>query len=232
MRTRWRCSCTAPLTTTSYTLSGLRADGVTVFVRLGSLINGAWQTEDYRYTESGTAIPATLSPSSGTLSSSQLFTWSNGNDAIYYRLVIASNGPGSPILYSSGVTKGFSATVSIPLNGSTVTAKLYQFVDGAWQETDYTFTAPGTRTPANLTPASGVLSTSQLFTWNNGNEAISYRLQVGTKGPGSTDLLSTGITHETSATVNIPANGKTVYATLYQNAYGAWLNTDYTFTEP
>ncbi len=311
---------TAPLTTPSYTVPALPADGVTLFVRLGSLINGAWQTEDYVYTESG---PATLSPSSGTLSTSQLFTWSNGNEATYYQLVVRSDGPGSPILFDTGVTTETSATVNIPANGATVIATLYQLVNGrlaahgihlyrtrhadsghaharlghalnepdsstgatatrrayyqlvvqsdgpgspvlfhsgltmetsatvnipangatvtvwlyqlvndVWQRTTYTFTAPGTRTAATLTPASGTLSTSQLFDWGNGNEAIYYHLQLGTKGPGSTDLLGTGLTTETSVTVSIPANGKKVFAVLYQLVDDVWQHTDYTFTEP
>ena len=35
-------------------------------------------------------------------------------------------------------------------------------------------------------------------------------VEVGTTGPGSTDILDTGVTTETSATVSIPANGATV----------------------
>lgn len=177
-------------------------------------------------------IPATLTPASGTLSTSQTFDWSNGNEARLYQLVVQSDGPGSPVLFHSGLTMETSATVNIPANGATVTVWLYQLVNDVWQRTTYTFTAPGTRTAATLTPSSGTLSTSQVFNWSNGNEAIYYHLQLGTKGPGSTDLLGTGLTTATSVTVSIPANGKKVFAVLYQLVDDVWQHTDYTFTEP
>ncbi|HTW82132.1 MAG TPA: right-handed parallel beta-helix repeat-containing protein [Terracidiphilus sp.] len=221
---------TGALNTTSCTVPALPANSVTLYVRLGSLINGAWQTEDYVYTESG---PATLSPSSGTLSASQTFTWENGNEgATYYTLVVRSEWPGGPVLYNSGVTTQTSATVTIPANGATVVATLYQYVNGAWQNTVYTFAAPGTPTPATLSPSSGTLSTSQAFTWNNGNEAVYYMLVVRSEWPGGPVLLYTGLTTETSATVTIPANGATVVATLYQATISGWQETAYTFTAP
>ena len=131
---------TAALTTTSYIVPPLPADGVTLFVRLGSLINGAWQNEDYIYTESGTADAATLSPSSGELATTQTFTWNNGNDAIYYQLNLGTTGPGSMDIFGTGVTTETWATVNIPANEATVYATLYQLVGGAWKQTDYTFT--------------------------------------------------------------------------------------------
>jgi hypothetical protein len=208
------------------------ANGATVFAELGSLIGGVWQYENYQYTESGTLSAATLTPSSGALSTSQPFTWSNGVGPAEYQLLLGTSGPDSSDLYSSGATTNTSATVTIPSNGVTVFATLKQLIDGVWQSTAYTFAEPGIPTPATLTPSSGTLATSQTFTWNNGVGTSKYQLQLGTSGFGSTDILSTPDTTATTVTVSIPSNGVTVYATFYQLVNGAWQKSEYTFTEP
>jgi hypothetical protein len=59
-----------------------------------------------------------------------------------------------------------------------------------------------------------------------------YLLHLGTAGFGSTDLLNTGDTTATTATLIIPSNGVNVYATLYQLINNAWQRSEYTFTEP
>ena len=63
---------TGVIGTTSYTLSTLPYNGVTVYVRLASLmINGAWQREDYQYTESvkfSVVVNTTADDAAGTAS--------------------------------------------------------------------------------------------------------------------------------------------------------------------
>jgi hypothetical protein len=76
------------------------------------------------------------------------------------------------------------------------------------------------------------VAANQLFTWSNGSLATYYELVVGTNGAGSVNLLDTGWTTNTSATVSIPSNGEAVYARLYQRIDGAWQHIDYTFTAP
>jgi len=49
---------------------------------------------------------------------------------------------------------------------------------------------------------------------------------------GASDLYDSHFTTTTSATVSIPSNGVTVYATLWQLIDGKWRATYYTFTEP
>jgi hypothetical protein len=220
-----------PTTNTSVTVT-IPSDGVTVFATLRQLISGVWQSTAYTFTEAGTLTPATLTPSSGLLATSQTFTWSNGVGPAEYQLLLGTNGPDSSDLHSSGATTNTSATVTIPSNGVTVFATLRQLINGAWQSTAYTFTEPGTPTPATLTPSSGMLSTSQTFTWSNGVGPSRYLLQLGTSGFGSTDILSTPDTTATTATVTIPSNGVNVYATFYQLIDGAWQKSEYTFTEP
>ena len=220
------------VTGTSVNVTTIPADGVTVYARLSWLIGSTWQHSDYVYTESGTPTPATLSPSSGTLSTSQVFTWNNGAGPVNYELLLGTTWPGSENLYSSGATTNTSATVTIPSNGVTVYATLYQLINGTWHKSQNTFTEPGSPTPATLSPSSGTLSTSQVFTWNNGAGPANYELLLGTTWPGSENLYSSGATTNTSATVTIPSNGVTVYATFYQLINGTWQKSQYTFTEP
>jgi hypothetical protein len=83
-----------------------------------------------------------LTPSSGTLSTSQTFTWSNGAGPAEYALWLGTTGAGSSNLYNSFETTQTSATVSIPSNGVTVYGTLRQLISGTWQVTRYTFTEP------------------------------------------------------------------------------------------
>ena len=169
------------------------------------------------------STPATLMPSSGTLSTSQAFTWNNGVGPTAYRLLLGTTGVGSNNLYGSGITKASCVTVTLPANGVTVFARLYQEIDGVWQSTDSTFIESGTPVLATLIPASTtVLATTQTFTWSNGAGPSDYRLLLGTTGVGSNNLYGSGITTATSATVTLPANGATLYARFYQEVDGVW----------
>ena len=219
------------ITATSATVS-IPSDGVTVYATLCQLIDGAWNYTYYTFTESGTTTPATLTPSSGTLSTSQTFTWSNGVGPAKYELWLGTTGAGSSNVYNSGAITATSAAVSIPPDGVTVYATLCQLIDDTWNYTYYTFTESGTTTKATLTPSTGTLSTSQTFTWSNGVGPAEYQLLLGTAGAGSSNLYNSGAITVTSATVSIPASGVTVYATLKQLIDDTWQATSYTFTEP
>jgi CSLREA domain-containing protein len=217
---------------TTATARNIPADGVTVFAQLGSLINGTWQYVNYVYTESGTLKPATLTPSSGTLATSQTFTWNNGVGPVEYVLLLGTIGQGSSNLYDSYETTATSTTVSIPSDGVTVYGTLRQLINDTWQVSRYTFTEPGKTTPATLTPLSGTLTSSQMFTWSNGAGPSEYVLLLGTTGEGSADLYNSYETPATSATVSIPSEGVTVFGTLRQLINGTWRVSRYTFTEP
>jgi hypothetical protein len=219
------------ITKATSAIVSIPTNGVTVFATFRQLVNGTWQVSNYTFTESGSPTPATLTPSTGALSSSQAFTWNNGAGPLDFTLLLGTAGAGSSDLYNSGVTKATSTTVAIPSNGLTVFATLKQFINGAWQQSHYTFTEVGSPTLATLTPSSGVLSTSQTFTWNNGAGPVNFFLTLGTTGAGSSDLYSSGITKATSATVSIPPNNVRVYATFRQLINGTWQVEKYTFTE-
>jgi len=118
-----------------------------VYVRLYSLINGAWQYTNYTYVASGSPIaaalttptPNTTTPLTGT---SVTFTWTPGNVATAFEFWAGTLGPGSTNLYNSNETGATSATVTdLPSNGSTVYVRLYSLINGVWQYTNYTYIA-------------------------------------------------------------------------------------------
>jgi hypothetical protein len=226
---------------TSATVSDLPSNGEKVYVRLYSLINGAWQYTDYTYVASGspiaasltTPIPNTTTPLTGT---SVTFMWNPGNIATNFELFVGTLGIGTSNLYNSGETGATSATVSdLPSNGSKVYVRLYSLIPNVgWQYTDYTYVATGSPTPAYMTtPAtnhSTLPGTSETFVWNPGNTAKDFELFVGTLGIGTSNLYNSGETGATSATVSdLPSSG-TVYVRLYWLINGTWNYADYTYT--
>jgi len=224
---------------TSATVTDLPSNGETVYVRLYSLINGAWQYNSYTYTASGSPTLAVLmTPTPGTTLSgtSVTFDWTPGNIATEFEFLAGTNGPGSSNLYNSGETGATSATVTdLPSNGETVYVRLYSLINGAWQYNSYTYVASGspiaaaltTPIPNTSTPLSG---SSVTFTWTPGNVATAFEFWVGTGYSGSTNLYNSNETGATTATVtDLPTNGVTVYVRLYSLINGAWQYTNYTY---
>ena len=224
-------------TATSVTVNSIPSSGVTVFVRLYSMISGIEHWSDYTFTESGTPSPAVLTaPVVGsTLGTSATFTWTKGTGPSQYMLWLGTVAPGSYNLYNSGALTGASTTVTnIPTSGVTVYARLFSRINGTWQTSDYTFTESGTPTPAVLTaPTLGSkLSSSATFTWTTGSGPSEYELWLGTVAPRTYNLYNSGVLTGTSATVSsIPTTGVTLYVTLLSRISGAWQYSDYTFTE-
>jgi hypothetical protein len=132
------------VTATTETVSGLPSNGETIYVRLYSLINGAWQYTNYTYVAAGAATKAVLTtppPNTQFTSSAVTFDWTPGNTATHFQLYVGSS-TGSSNLYNSGnVTATTEAVSGLPSNGEKIYARLYSLINGAWQYTDYTYTA-------------------------------------------------------------------------------------------
>jgi sugar lactone lactonase YvrE len=224
-------------TATSVTVATLPARGATVYARLYSMINGAWQFTDYTFTESATAAQL-MSPTPGSTpaGSSVTFAWTAGEGVSNYQLWLGTDGPGSSSLYNSGSTVSTSATVdTLPANGTTVYARLHSLTGGIWKYNDYTYTSITLIKLAALTaptPNSALSSSNVTFTWSAGSGVTAYDLWLGTSGLGSSSLYVSGATTATSVTVaTLPARGATVYARIYSLAGGVWKYNDYTYTE-
>jgi len=82
------------------------------------------------------------------------------------------------------------------------------------------------------TPGSTLTGASTTFTWNAGPAGTTgYYLWVGTS-LGAADLVNIGPLSGTSATVNLPTNGATVYVRLWTVINGTTLlSNNYTYTE-
>jgi sugar lactone lactonase YvrE len=235
-------SVTSALTTGL--VSNIPANGQTLYARLYSWINGAWQYTDYTYKESGTPVKAVLtSPTPGaTLGASATFNWTAGSGVTTYELRVGTTGAGSKDVYNSSesVTSALTTgAVSIPAFGVTLYARLYSWINGAWQYNDYTYTESGTPVPALLTspaPGSTLSGASATFSWTAGGGNTKYEFRLGTTGAGSKDVYNstqaTTTALSTPLITGIPAYGVTLYARLYSFTYtGASQYVDYTYKE-
>ena len=141
-------------TATSASVTGIPTGGGRLYVELRSYINGAWQANDYTYTESGTASPAQLtSPTPGTAfaGSSANFVWTQGSGVTAYHLMVGTSGAGSSNLLNAPYTTSNSWAVSgIPTGGATVYARLRSYINGVWQFIDYTYTEAAPPAPLTL----------------------------------------------------------------------------------
>jgi hypothetical protein len=162
------------------------------------------------------------------------FTWTAGYGVARYSLWLGASGPGSSSIYASGPTTSTSVTVpSLLAKGTTVYARLFSLIGGVNQFVDYTYFESGT--PATMiTPAPGAaLGTSNVkFTWTAGLGVTSYQLWLGTSGPGSSSIYSSGSITTTSATVpSLQAKGIPIYVRLFSIIHGVPKYIDYTYTE-
>ena len=192
-------------------------------VRCGVVVTGSF------------AALASPSPSSTLGTSNVQFTWTAGTGVTGYDLWLGLGGPGSSSLYTSGWLTTLSTTVpSLPAKGTTVYARLYSLINGKVQYCDYTY-AEATNAPATmLSPGQGgTLGASGVtFKWTAGTLVTNYELWLGTSGPGSSNLYSSGLISATSVTVlSLPAKGAKVYARLFSEGSGGIQYVDYTYTE-
>ena len=201
---------------TSFVASNLPTHGSTVYVRLWSLIGGAWLYTDYTYTAASQA--AMVSPTSGSVLAgpSVTFNWTAGSGVSQAWLWIGSTGAGSQNL---GVYGGAGVTsanpTNLPTQGSTVYVRLWSDIGGAWLYTDYAYTAASQAAMVSPMQGSTLAGATQMFTWSAGIGVSQAWIWAGTTGAGSQNLGAYGGAGVTSATpTNLPTDGSTVYVRL------------------
>jgi hypothetical protein len=127
---------------TSVNVTGLPTTGVTIYVRLFSILNGVQQFNDYTLSAAGTLAPATLispAPDSTLTGSSATFTWTTGSGVTAYDLYVGTGRVGAANLYNSGWVTGTSVNVTgLPTTGVTIYVRLISVVNGVQQYNDYT----------------------------------------------------------------------------------------------
>ena len=126
------------------TVTGIPTTGETVYVRLYSFIDGAWQYLDYTYTEEIAAVMTSPKPGSTLSSGTVTFTWTKSNiPGTQYGILVGTEGQGSSNVYKSGALDGTTITVSVPTTGGQLWVGLAQGTTGPWMYTPYVYTEAG-----------------------------------------------------------------------------------------
>ena len=184
------------------------------------------------------AVLTSPTPGPGTIlgASNVTFQWTAGIDVSDYQLNLSAVAAGGSDLFLYKGTATSTIVPTLPANGETVYATLYSKINGVWQSNAYLYTESGTLTPAVLTSPTPGLSTilgtgNVLFQWTAGSPASDYQLSLSVIAPGGSDLFLYKGTALSTTVPTLPANGVTVYATLYSKIEGVWLSNAYVYTE-
>ncbi|HKS26984.1 MAG TPA: S8 family serine peptidase [Pyrinomonadaceae bacterium] len=217
----------------SRTVTNLPTDGRTIYVTLWSLINGAWQYNQYSYKTGACAKSVMTSPTDGSTlpSSTVTFNWTAGSCATDYWLFIG-NSPGAYDIYNVDQGTSLSRTVSnLPADGRTIYVTLWTLINGAWQYNQYSYKTGACAKAVMTSPADGstLSSSSATFAWTAGSCATDYWLFIGNT-PGAYDIYNADQGTSLSRTINgLPSDGRTVYVTLWTLINGAWQYNQYSY---
>jgi hypothetical protein len=217
--------------TANQTVSGIPLNGIAIYVRLWSRINGAWLFNDYNYYAlRGTASMTSPTPLStfGGLSAS--FVWSPGTGATSYWLDVGTL-PGGSNIFSQGVGLATSQTVSgLPVTGVPIYVRLWTQLGGSWLYRDYQYYSFIGKAVITSPVVGPVLTQSTvLFQWGAIAGASEYWLEVGTT-PGLFNVFTRSTGTSTSQLVaGIPTNAAAIYVRLWTRLGGIWQYTDATY---
>jgi len=224
-------------TNLSATVSGLPTNGSTVYVRLWSLIAGAWVYNDYTYqATSGATAKAQITapaPGSSLSASTTTFQWNGGINVARYWLEIGTT-PGATNLFTQDLGNSLSVNVAgLPTNGSTLYVRLWSLINAAWVFNDYVYQATtAANAKAQMTspaPGSTLTASTVAFQWTGGTGVSDYWLEIGTT-VGTTNVYNQDRGMNLSATVTgLPTNGSALYARLWSLIGGTWVYNDYTY---
>jgi hypothetical protein len=222
------------------TVTGLPTDGSTVYITLYTMISGIWQSNVYTYTAFSAAgaagVLTTPTPGSTLTASTVIFGWTAGAGSSAYWLDIGSTPGGNQYYQSGNLGNALTTTASgLPTDGSPIYATLYSFIGGSWQGNAYTYTAfsaVGGLAVMQTPPPSSILSgNSATFTWSAGAGATAYWLDIGSVTGGNQYYQSGNLGNALTTSVStLPADGSTIYVTLYSFVGGQWLSNAYTYT--
>jgi len=222
------------------TVSGLPTNGSTVYVTLYSLVSGQWFSNAYTYTAfnlaaAGGGVLTTPTPGSTLTSGTVTFDWTAGAGASAYWLDVGSTAGGNQYHQSGNLGNVLTTTVSgLPTNGSTIYVTLYSLIGGVWSANAYTYTTfNATASLAVMqtpTPGSTLSGSTAIFTWSSDPSATAYWLDIGNVAGGNQYYQSGNLGAALTTTAySLPANGSTIYVTLYSLVGGQWFNKGYSY---
>ncbi len=221
------------------TVAGLPTNGGQVYVTLYSLVGGVWTPNPYTYTafNLATAAGTLTTPTPGSILSSGTITfgWTAGTGTSAYWMDIGSS-PGGNNLHSSGnLGNVLTVTISaLPTDGSTIYVTLYSQVNGQWIPNQYMYTAlnatANLATMTSPTPGTTLSGSTVSFMWTSDPNSTAYWVDIGSTAGGNNIYSSGNLGSATATTVtSLPANGTTIYITLYSSVGGQWLKTSSTY---
>jgi len=219
-------------TATSLSTGSLPVNGETVYATLYTYFGSAKLTTNYTYTASTMAAITSPTPETQLAGPSITFNWSTSVGATGYAFWLGSTGPAShDIRYTGESTATSMSIATMPTNGETIYATLYTYYGSVREEADYTYTATALAALTSPTSGTTLTSTNITFNWTSSSGATGYALWLGSTGQASHDIRYSDESTATSLSLtDLPANGKTIYATLY-TYYGSLRFVNYyTFT--
>src|ERR1700722_3053283 len=222
------------------TVNGLPSDGSTVYITLYSLVSGTWLSNGYTYTAynlgAAGAVMTSPTPGSSFTSSSVTFTWTAGAGASAYWIDVGSTTGGHDYYSSGNLGNVQTLTVNgLPTDGSNVYVTLYSLIGGTWTGNTYQYFAlnatGGLAAMQTPVPNSTLSGSTVTFTWSSDANATGYWLDIGSTA-GAHDYYSSGNlgTALNTTVSSLPADGSTIFVTLYSLVGGQWLNNQYTYT--
>ena len=224
--------------TITATVPGLPTNGTLVYITLYSLVGGQWFSNAYQYTAfnaEGASGMMTAPTSGSTLTGGSVtFQWSAGSGATAYWLDVGSTAGANNYYQSRSLSSStLQATVSgLPTDGSMVYATLYSLIGGTWTPNAYTYYALNAASDAAtmVSPTGPSLSgNAATFTWTAGTGATAYWLDIGSTPGGNNYSQSGSLNTQSTMVSSLPANGSTIYVTLYSLVGGQWVSNSYTY---
>ena len=224
---------------TSTTVNGLPTDGSTVNITLYTLQNGNWLSNAYTYTayslSAAAGVMTTPMPGSTLTGSSVTFGWTAGSGSSAYWIDVGSTTGGHDIYSSGNLGNVLTLTVNgLPTDGSMVYVTLYSLIGSSWSGNTYTYTAlnatSGLAAITSPTPSTTLSGNQVTFNWSSDSNATGYWLDIGTAPNGNTIYSSGNLgTAQMTTVSSLPADGTTIYVTLYSLVGGQWLNNSYMY---
>ena len=126
----------AHTTSTTVTATQLPINGMPVYARLWTNVNGVWKYTDSTFNAHSPAM-LTSPTQGGTLDgASQTFTWNGIAGVTSYSLYLGSTGVGAGNLLDAHTTATTVTATHLPVNGGTIYARLFTNVNGTWNYID------------------------------------------------------------------------------------------------
>ncbi|HVL68448.1 MAG TPA: fibronectin type III domain-containing protein [Vicinamibacterales bacterium] len=215
-----------------WTVAGIPLTGGPIWVRLRSLVDGAYRSRDHQFATPSAAARIVSPAETSTLPGpTATFTWDAGIGAQFYWVNVGSVAGGYEY-YSNFVGATRAVTVhGLPLDGRPVWVRLLSYINGEYQAVDHRFVA-ATAAPARLvSPSSGATldGATQTFVWNSGVGATGYWVNVGST-QGGYEFYSNFVGTSQSLTLrNLPINGRDVWVRLMSFIGGRYVTVDHRF---